>query len=389
MSKTKKSIKKPVLSAFKAIAAVIILMIGSAVFMTPALAPSARAQTGDNFKCNYELQDNSYFDADDEKIMLDEENVGTENLQPCPEVLIITFDMIDQFEDDACTYEVNDENVYGIEDLELDIYFNKDEYPGIISCQENIPLLFQQVGGNFEIESIPMLWSEIEPGENRLYVIEKEDIPITEINLNTVDREDETVYSDVEMMVSAYQEKPEFLEALGDVENIYSYLQIETLGITNENINNNVIEFYVDSDWIDANNIDPETITLYRMTNQGWTDLATTMVPDRMVEGYQAYESITDGFSYFAIYGEEETIDDGTDDQQDDETQEPPMNGEDDQTDENGEEDDQMEEDNGGLLAGINTGLLVGGVVVLAIIVILVIASIIQEKRYTRRTRRR
>lgn len=115
----------------------------------------------------------------------------------------------------------------------------------------------------------------------------------------------------------------------------YQYISIDKSRITDADIESAKIRFRVENDWIEDNNIDPDTISMYRYTTK-WVKLNTEKTSADSVYSY--YEANSPGFSYFGIKGDkyiEETdngetesnidvniIDDDTDDpsgdQQDD-----------------------------------------------------------------------
>jgi len=77
---------------------------------------------------------------------------------------------------------------------------------------------------------------------------------------------------------------------------------------TERNIANPVIGFKVARSWIAANNIDESTIRLNRYSNENWNQLATSRTGEDT--DYLYFESVTSGFSPFAITAEEK-VDDG------------------------------------------------------------------------------
>jgi hypothetical protein len=82
---------------------------------------------------------------------------------------------------------------------------------------------------------------------------------------------------------------------------------------TEDNIANPVIGFRVDRDWIDENDIDPDSIVLNRYDG-GWSELSTWQTDSD--NNYLYFEASTSGFSSFVITGEtmilESTQDDET-----------------------------------------------------------------------------
>ncbi|MEZ5335430.1 MAG: PGF-pre-PGF domain-containing protein [Methanolobus sp.] len=76
---------------------------------------------------------------------------------------------------------------------------------------------------------------------------------------------------------------------------------------TGSNIEDPFIGFRVSREWIENNNIDPATISIYRYNDNEWMLLATKHTGSD--EEYLYFEASTPGFSPFAISGEEmETV---------------------------------------------------------------------------------
>ncbi|MDP7505818.1 MAG: PGF-pre-PGF domain-containing protein, partial [Candidatus Woesearchaeota archaeon] len=80
--------------------------------------------------------------------------------------------------------------------------------------------------------------------------------------------------------------------------NVYQYVEIETDGITDNDIGNVKIEFDVNSSWIINNNLDADTVILNRY-NDGWKELSTKKINES--SNKTSYEAISPGFSLFAI----------------------------------------------------------------------------------------
>ncbi|MEM5854612.1 MAG: PGF-pre-PGF domain-containing protein [Candidatus Aenigmatarchaeota archaeon] len=83
----------------------------------------------------------------------------------------------------------------------------------------------------------------------------------------------------------------------------YRYLKITKENLRDQDISQAKIKFFVEKSWINENNIDPDTIALYRFSDNKWNKLTTTKLTED--SNYVYYEAETPGFSYFAIAGEE------------------------------------------------------------------------------------
>jgi len=110
--------------------------------------------------------------------------------------------------------------------------------------------------------------------------------------------------SNVDLVVSAMAEKP--TEITKTVKGkVYQYLQINSSGIADDNLEEASINFRVSKDWINQNNIDRDSITLHRYHENDWEGLETEFVTSD--SDYYYYTANTPGFSYFVIAGEEIT----------------------------------------------------------------------------------
>jgi PGF-pre-PGF domain-containing protein len=87
----------------------------------------------------------------------------------------------------------------------------------------------------------------------------------------------------------------------------YCYFNITTTNLTATNITNATIEFRVNKTWLNESNIDETTITLNRYSdiNNNWSALPTSKIEEDNASLY--FESETQGFSLFAVSGEEKT----------------------------------------------------------------------------------
>ncbi|MEA3295055.1 MAG: PGF-pre-PGF domain-containing protein, partial [Euryarchaeota archaeon] len=93
-------------------------------------------------------------------------------------------------------------------------------------------------------------------------------------------------------------------------DNIYKNLNIwpgNQGWATSKNIDNPVIEFYVEKSWITANNIDETTITMNRYNSGNWDKLTTTLITRDAEKLY--FISNTSGFASFAVTGKQVVAD--------------------------------------------------------------------------------
>jgi len=80
-----------------------------------------------------------------------------------------------------------------------------------------------------------------------------------------------------------------------------TYIKITT-NVSNEKISNAKIRFKVEKSWINANNIDPSKVFLYKLVDNNWVQLPTQKISEDANNIY--YESTLDSFSIFVIAGE-------------------------------------------------------------------------------------
>jgi len=88
----------------------------------------------------------------------------------------------------------------------------------------------------------------------------------------------------------------------------YQAFQINTTMITNLSIANATLEFKVNKSWAASQNVDPSTITLYRMKANDtiWNPLNTTFLGQD--NNSYHFSAVTPGFSTFIIYSNQKCI---------------------------------------------------------------------------------
>jgi len=86
--------------------------------------------------------------------------------------------------------------------------------------------------------------------------------------------------------------------------NLYSYLQITAYNAPISNISAVVIQFEVNTSWLNTNNFSKYNVKLWRYTNT-WTELTTSLVEEKA--STMIYKANSPGFSYFAITSSPET----------------------------------------------------------------------------------
>ena len=81
---------------------------------------------------------------------------------------------------------------------------------------------------------------------------------------------------------------------------VFTYLKIES-NLQDTNIKQATIKFHVTKEWIKINNIDPNSVALYRWSN-GWEKLETKKISED--SNYIHYQAVSPGLSYYAVAGE-------------------------------------------------------------------------------------
>jgi PGF-pre-PGF domain-containing protein len=117
---------------------------------------------------------------------------------------------------------------------------------------------------------------------------------ITQIAVSVV-REVENVI----LKIRQLKDKPEEISAPEGI--VHAYLEILAEKLSNADISTATITFKVERSWIENQNIDETTITLYRYHAGEWQPLTTEKSWDD--EEYIYFTAVTPGFSVFAIAG--------------------------------------------------------------------------------------
>jgi PGF-pre-PGF domain-containing protein len=120
-----------------------------------------------------------------------------------------------------------------------------------------------------------------------------EGIDLTQIAISVKNK-----VASVQINITKLDAKPEETPALV---NVYRYIRVDKKNIEDENISEVKIVFKVEKSWIASNNINPDTIALYRYTTK-WEKLNT--IKKGADSEYLYYEATSPGLSYFAIAGE-------------------------------------------------------------------------------------
>lgn len=84
--------------------------------------------------------------------------------------------------------------------------------------------------------------------------------------------------------------------------NVYRYIQIDEVNVTDDNVTDVKINFFVEKSWYTNNNLDYTTTVLNRFKNNAWTALTTTKSWEDAT--YYYFEADSPGLSVFVITAE-------------------------------------------------------------------------------------
>lgn len=131
--------------------------------------------------------------------------------------------------------------------------------------------------------------------ESTIFVSSPE-ISITELKIRVGN-----AVENVEVTFKKLDEKPS--EVALDVPGIVNqYIQIDKVNISDSDIKEVKIEFKVENSWLLANNIDENTLSLYRYADGQWSQLPTEKVSEDGTNVH--YQATSPGLSLFAVSGE-------------------------------------------------------------------------------------
>ena len=185
---------------------------------------------------------------------------------------------------------------------------NDDDQNTTIQTQEDLEVINSSTDGtviddlvNIEYQSEEEI-GDISVGQETEVIIESQDASDTYIeNLKFTPSKD---FENVKVSIKYLTEKPEEVEQpiIKDNKPIYGYVDIK---LTSNDIYieemSTIIKFNVKKEWIEKNNLDENSIVLIRYHNRQWEQLDTKLISLNNINIY--YESITPGFSTFAVVG--------------------------------------------------------------------------------------
>jgi len=133
------------------------------------------------------------------------------------------------------------------------------------------------------------------------------DVSTTPLPLTKVKVEFTSAASDVISNIGILADKPGAIsQDLPAGQNAHTYMDISIENIDQSNIEQGIIAFQVDNDWITENGIHKWAISLYRYEGDtgSWVPLPTSRIDAD--DDYQYYSAVTPGFSTFAIAGSQQ-----------------------------------------------------------------------------------
>ncbi|MFB6076080.1 MAG: PGF-pre-PGF domain-containing protein, partial [Candidatus Aenigmatarchaeota archaeon] len=148
------------------------------------------------------------------------------------------------------------------------------------------------------------LWTNIEGNKtNMMKIDDQEKLGLVMIEFKLKNSEE-----DVKITIKQQKEKPDKISK-NPGGKVYRYLHINTTNMDENNTEEVKLEFDINKSWIQNNSIDENKVYFKRYVNGKWEKYNTTKVSESADK--ITYSVKIPGFSYFAISGEEITVEDG------------------------------------------------------------------------------
>jgi PGF-pre-PGF domain-containing protein len=148
-----------------------------------------------------------------------------------------------------------------------------------------------------EPDTVEIYIERLKAGEEKIFEVPAAvDIPISQLKIKA---KKDFYFADI--ILKPISKPADLVEPPGTV---FSYIEVTPKYVTSEDIEYVDFDFKVKKSWITAENIDEDTVALYRFTDT-WNKLPTSKA--REDADYIYYTARSPGFSYFAISGEEVT----------------------------------------------------------------------------------
>lgn len=320
---------------------------------------------GYEFDCRYTVEHDNPYNITDLDITV---QLESDNFYECVNDIVIYFEDIETIgepqedEEFQCVYEPISPERFNFGDFTFTHTFDSDEQ---FRCPTLI-LNFEHAN-RFRATSDPHLWAEVEGDEIKEYDVENTRIPVTGLTFDVRDVEEQ--FENVEIYIASLNLMPDAVTPVEQEKIVYDYLTINKENIDNRYIEKVEIEFYVENEWLNSNNIDKSDVVLLRYSDGIWLELETSLVDKGINQVF--YTSTSQDFSYFAIAGM-------TDDEQDSTTQPPTGDG-------NGQGTDgataPSPEDDYGQNNPVWIVVLIGLIIVLVILIIFLASTGGRKKR--------
>jgi PGF-pre-PGF domain-containing protein len=139
--------------------------------------------------------------------------------------------------------------------------------------------------------SVSRVWDVINPGTPVILTVSKAEIPVTEITIRV-----STKVTNAEVAAGELTAAPTTDKVLAT--EVYKYMQIAAIRMTDNDISSVDIKFKVSKSWLTENGVSEDDIVLTRY-NGDWTELSTTKLSSD--SDYVYYEATAPGLSYYAI----------------------------------------------------------------------------------------
>ncbi|MEM2933996.1 MAG: PGF-pre-PGF domain-containing protein [Methanocellales archaeon] len=151
---------------------------------------------------------------------------------------------------------------------------------------------------NIAAKEVGYIWN-ISPGVNIARKMEAEEHGIVELSFTY-----QTSLGEIVIMVEKLRGRSAFVN-LDPPGIVYEHVNIWVSIPSQRYLENAIIKFKIEKNWLDNKNVKPHQIALYRYSNSSWHKLNTTMISQSSTHIY--YSSNTHGFSPFAIVAELDT----------------------------------------------------------------------------------
>lgn len=172
-----------------------------------------------------------------------------------------------------------------------------------ISAEEEVTTTPTGGGAGVTAAALPKeskSWSKVTPGAAVKMTIVSKDIGVKEISIEVKNQA-----NNVKITVEKLAGKPATVTKAVSGK-IFQYMSIAHTNLGETNIEKATITVKVNTSWVSDNNIDKDTVALYRYAGGEWNKLNTSLKSED--DTYYYYDAETPGFSYFVVAGEEKAV---------------------------------------------------------------------------------